>query len=309
MKPWTFIHVADIQPGSPRSYRYDPSLMENWKQARKQILELNPELLLVGGDITRDGSIHKWELEDMKADFDSMGIPYHVIAGNMDTGNKHTNKQGPDSARDDIALNITSEQIQQFESVFGPSKWSFLHKNVRISGFCDMLIGSGLPEEKELWKWLDEQKHLPTAAHHLWLMHYAMFRDTLDEPFFDIENPDQYMDWYFSVDQKNRDRLMDIFKATGATRCITGHIHCRKDHFADGIHFDLAPATCGNQWTDRWPDCDGSEGFFRYDVDNDKMTKTFVPLDKVSKRTDGYGPGGHPKPEARDYSLAWEKNA
>jgi len=309
MKSWKFVYVTDMQPGSPKSYRFNPVWMENWQTAKKQIMDINPEFMLVGGDITRDGSIHKWELGDMKADFDSMGIPYHVIAGNMDTGNKHTNKQGPDSARDDIALNITSEQIQQFESVFGPSKWSFLHKNVRVSGFCDMLIGSGLPEEKELWNWLDEQKHLPAAAHHLWLMHYAMFIDTPDEPLFDIENPDQYMDWYFSVDQKNRDRLMDIFKATNATRCITGHIHCRKDHFADGIHFDLAPATCGNQWTDRWPDCDGSEGFFRYDVDNDKMTKTFVPLDKVSKRTDGYGPGGHPKPEARDYSLAWEKNA
>ncbi len=89
-----------------------------------------------------------------------------------------------------IALNTTSEQIQQFESVFGPSKWSFPHKNVRVSGFCDMLIGSGLPEEKELWNWLDEQKHLPAAAHHLWLMHYAMFIDTPDEPLFDIENPD-----------------------------------------------------------------------------------------------------------------------
>jgi len=309
MNTWSFVYVSDMQPGSPKSFRFNPAWLDNWQTARKQIIEIKPDFILIGGDVTRDGSIHKWELEDMKADFDTMGIPYHVIPGNMDTGNKHTDKQGPDSTRDDIGINITSEQIRQFESVFGPSQWTFVHKNVRVSGFCDILVGSGLPEEKELWKWLDEQKRLHRSAHHLWLMHYALFIDTMDDPSFDIGNPDQYFDWYFCVDQNNRERLMELFKSTGATRVITGHIHCRKDHFTNGIHFDLAPATCGSQWTNRWPDGDGTEGFFRYDVEDDRMTKTFVPLEKVSKRMDGYGPGGHPKPEARDYSLAWEKEA
>lgn len=99
---------------------------------------------------------------------------------------------------------------------------------------------------------------------------------------------------------------MELFHATGTTRVVTGHIHCRKDHEAEGIHFDLAPATCGSQWVKRWPDGDGTMGFFEYEVADDRMEKRFVPLAKVSTRTDGYGPGGHPKPEARDYSLAWE---
>jgi hypothetical protein len=146
---WKFVYVTDMQPGSPKSYRFHPAGMDNWKTARKQIIEICPKFMLVGGDVTRDGSIHKWELEDMRADFESMEIPYHVIPGNMDTGNKHTRKQGPNPARDDIGLNITSEQIKQFESVFGLSNWSFAHKNVRISGFCDMILNSGLPEEKD----------------------------------------------------------------------------------------------------------------------------------------------------------------
>jgi hypothetical protein len=61
MTPWTFIHVADIQPGSPRSYRYNPSWIKNWRQARQQMLAINPDLLLVGGDLTRDGSLHRYE--------------------------------------------------------------------------------------------------------------------------------------------------------------------------------------------------------------------------------------------------------
>lgn len=309
MRRWSFVYVADMQPGSPKSFRFKPAWLENWQQARKQIMALNPDFMLIGGDVTRDGSIHKWELAEMKADFDSMNVSYHVIPGNMDTGNKHTDRHGGRHDRDDLSLNMTSAQLRQFESVFGPSRWSFIHRSVRVSGFCDMLVGSGLPEEEKLWAWFEEVRCQPKLLHHIWLMHYALFLDAPDERLFDITKRQDYLNWYFCVDQGNRERLMAVFKATGTARVITGHIHCRKDHFAEGIHFDLAPATCAAQWIDHWPDGDGTLGFFKYDVEGDRMTKTFVPLEKVSQRTDGYGPGGHPKPEAHDYSLAWEPGA
>ncbi len=307
MKDWSFVYVADMQPGSPKSFRFNPALVENWQTARKQIMEMKPEFMLVGGDVTRDGSIHRYELDEMKQDFDAMGVPYHVIPGNMDTGNKHSHRQGPYSERDDVSLNITSFQVKTFEQYFGPSQWSFDHENVRVSGFCDMLLGSGLPEEAELWEWLEAQAERPPAEHQIWLMHYAMFINDLNEPEFDITDPEGYFEWYFAIEQKCRGRLLDIFKAANTERVITGHIHCRKDFFVDGIHFDLAPGTCFGQWEDKWPDGDITLGFFRYDVSDAGMTKTFVPLEKVSERKDAYGPGGHPKPEARDYSIAWDQ--
>jgi len=306
-EPWRFVYVADMQPGSPRSFRFNPAWMENWRTARRQIMNLKPEFLLIGGDVTRDGSIHRWELEAMKADFDAMGMPYHVIPGNMDTGNKHTRRPSGRPDRDDIALNLAPERLRQWESVFGDWKWTFTHRNVRVSGFCDMVANSGLPEERELWDWLERQRALPRVEHHLWLMHYALFMDRPDEPNWDITRPEQYLDWYFSIDQPGRGRLFALFRETGATRVITGHIHCRKDHAAAGICFDLAPATSMSQMTQRWPDADGTLGFFEYVVRGPIMEKRFVPLDRVSSRKDGYGPGGHPLPEARDYSLAWVK--
>lgn len=45
---WTFVHVADMHVGTPRSYRFQPAWNEHWQEARKQILALKPELLLVG---------------------------------------------------------------------------------------------------------------------------------------------------------------------------------------------------------------------------------------------------------------------
>ena len=168
------------------------------------------------------------------------------------------------------------------------------------------MLGSGLPEEVELLAWLDEQRILPKSDHHIWLMHSALFIDDVAEPIFDIRERDQYHHWYFTVTQEFRSMLLDLFRETNTDRVITGHIHCRKDFRVGSIHFDLAPATSFSQWGDRWSAGDPNLGFFTFEVDERGLHKTFVPLTRVSERTDGYGPGGHSLPEARDYSMAWE---
>ncbi len=306
MDTWSFVVASDIQVGSPRSFRFAPAWNENWQTAREQIVRLSPDLLLIPGDLTRDGSIHRYELESINADLDALPFASHVIPGNMDTGNKFTDRDGPDPRRDDIGLNITSDQVRQFSSVFGPLWWSFVHRGVRFSGFCDMLAGSGLPEEETQWEWMETLCRLPQARHHVWIMHYLPFVERPDEPNFDITDPEHYTAWYFGVDEPHRSRIMDVFRRTGASIVISGHVHCRRSREFEGIRFEVAPATSFPQWADRWPDGDATLGFLRYDVSSKGITSAFVPLEKISTAK-GYGPGGHPKPEARDYSIAWEK--
>lgn len=299
MDAWTFVHVADMQPGSPRSYRYNPSWIKNWEQARRQILAIKPDLLLVGGDVTRDGNLNAWELQEIKADFDQLPFPVHVVPGNMDTGNKHTAvnglHRGPDQCTD-LDLNVTSAQLRQFAEVFGPLWWSFDHKGVRFSGFSDMVVNSGLPEERDFWEWAERQKRRPPAQQHVWIMHYALFIETPDEPGWKIN--EHYMDWYFCVDQPGRARLFELFQATGADLVISGHIHCHKVTYAEGIRFEFAPATAFGQWAERWPDGDTALGFLKYDVSDAGIKSTFIPLAKTYKLP-GHGPGGHPAPHAR----------
>ena len=310
MEPWTFVHVADMQPGSPRSYRYNPSWMGNWQQARQQILEIDPDLLLVGGDLTRDGSIHRFELQEMKDALDALPFPFYAVPGNMDTGNKHTGREGrhrgPGQCTD-VELNVTSAQLQAFASVYGSLWWSTEHKNVRFSGCADMVVNSGLPEEEQFWEWAEAQRQLPQASHHVWIMHYALFVEDPHEPDWQVDDPDCYMDWYFTVDQPGRDRLLELFHATGVDLVISGHIHCHKVTYAEDIRFEIAPATSFAQWAGRWPDGDPRLGFLRYDVSDAGIDCTFVPLAQTYQ-LEGYGPGGHPAPEARDYTLAWSKS-
>lgn len=308
MKPWSFVFVADIQVGSPRSFRYAPAWVENWRTAREQIIALNPEVVLVGGDLTRDAWLdaHFYELEAIKADLDGLPMPYCVTPGNMDVGNKHAERQGAFDNRDDVANNMSSERLQRFCSLFGPHCWSFVHKNVRFSAFTSMLAGSGLPEEAAFWAWMEAQRDAPCAEHHVWMSHYPLFIEGPDEPNWDMTKREEYHAWYFGMNEPHRSRILDILRETGAELYLSGHVHCRKRYEVDGIVFDLGPATCFSQWADRWEDGDPALGFMRYEVAEDGIHGAFVPLREVSN-AQGYGPGGHPKPEDRDYSIAWEK--
>ncbi len=305
MQSWTFLHATDIHVGSPKSFRFRPSWNEQWQTARQQIIDLNPDLLLVGGDVTRDGNLHRYEREAIKTDFDALPFPYHVVPGNMDTGNKHTDVQGAHAQRDSIGLNLRSDQIEQWEEIFGPSNWTFIHNNVRFSGLCDMILGSGRPEEEPRWQWLEAQVDQPRAQYHVWIMHSALFVDDLHEPNWDITDPEYYEAWYFAIDEPYRSRLMEVFRATGTNLVISGHVHCRKTHFAEGIRFDIGASTAFPQWGDRWEDGDDTLGFLKYNVTDNGIEYNFAPLARLSD-AGGYGPGGHPRPELRDYSIAWE---
>ena len=57
---------------------------------------------------------------------------------------------------------------------------------------------------------------------------------------------------------------------------------------------------------DKWEDGDPQLGFYRFHVEEDSITESFVPLTYESQVDGAYGPSAHPSIEQRDYSLAWE---
>lgn len=267
-----------------------------------------PEFLVVGGDVTRDGDIHEYEYQMVKDDFESLPFPAFVIPGNMDVGNKHAPHQGVRGDRNDVALNVKSDRLALWSKYFGALNWSFVSHNVRVTGFFDAVAGSGLREEKQMWDFLEHLATLPRVRHHVAVMHYALFIDRIDEPTFDPAKSDQdYLNWYFGVDREPRLRILECFRKSGVQIVLQGHIHCRRPvEVVDGIRFYKTPAGGGwGQWANRWPDGDVTLGFHRLDVSDAGIDVTFVPLEKVSQPR-GYGPGGHPLPSKRDYSIAQE---
>lgn len=307
---WKFVHICDMQPGSPRSFRFRPAHLENQEQAYRQIRRISPDLILVGGDLTRDGNLHDFEFEEARERLLKLQIPFHVIPGNMDTGNKHARVQGakPELV-DDLACNVTSDSLQRFQRFFGKFPWTFVHRGVRFTGFYEAVAGSGLPEEREMWDFLHHLGTLPRETHHVVVNHYPLFVDDPDEADFDMTKRESYHDWYFSIDREPRKKIVRLLKRAGVGHVLSGHIHCRRPvQEFDGIRYYKSAATSYGQWPDRWPDGDTTPGFYRFHVQGAVLLAEFAPLESVSTRTDFYGPGGHPKPHQRDYSLAWVKD-
>lgn len=310
MSNWSFVHITDTHVGSPRSFRFRPYINDNWETAKQQIQQLQPDVVLVGGDITRDGFLHDFEFENSKEGLDSMGIPWHVVPGNMDVGNKPTSRQGNSGKPErmgDAEMGMTSESLSRWKKYFGPINWTFVHKNVRFTGFCAAVVGGDLPEEDELWKFLEELPSLPAADHHVVMTHFPFFVEDGNEPTADMTaDPYSYQSWYFQIDREPRMRMLELLERAGVKTLLSGHIHNRRvDTFRD-MTFYKGPTTAFPQFEERWPDGDPRLGFQFFEVADDGLRYEFIPLEKVSDRQ-GYGPGGHPREEFRDYSLAWEK--
>ena len=171
MDAWRFAIVSDIHIGTQRSFRFQAAWNANWQTVRQQIIDQQPEFLLVCGDMTRDGLYHRFELEQSKADLDALPFPYYAVPGNHDAGNKFS----------DADSSISAETVALYQSVFGTSNYSICHKNIRISVFNSLLAGSGLAEEGAMWSWLDSQVPDLESDHHLWMTHAPIYLDYFSE--------------------------------------------------------------------------------------------------------------------------------
>ena len=313
---WTFLHAGDSHMGTPRSYRFRPAINQRWAAIQRQMAVSGADLLLHGGDFTRDGESHEFELRQAREDLDTLPFPAFVIPGNMDVGNKHALENGAKRKWEELGLgwhdpdlNMTARSLDLFSSYFGPIHWTFLHKSVRFTGFFAAVAGSGLPQEERLWRMLERLPELPAARHHVAMMHYWPFMEQPDEPAWDLTNADQYDNWYFSIDPPHRQRLWDLVQKAQVEILFCGHVHTgRPVQIVDGIRvYRTQAAGNSSQLAERWTDADTRFGFQRCDVTADGIEVTFIQGDDQCSEHDSYGPLGHPAMDDRDYSLAVEK--
>ena len=312
---WTFLHVNDNHMGTPRSYRFRPAINQRWKAIKNQMAAINTELLLHGGDLTRDGETHEFEYQQAREDLDTLPFPSFVIPGNMDVGNKHASENGskPKWAErgwdwNDPDWNMTEQRLNLFSSYFGPTHWTFLYRNVRFTGFFAAVAGSGLSHEHRLWRMLENLPKLPAAEHHVAMMHYWPFMEHPDEPAWDLTQADEYDNWYFSIDPPHRQRLWKLLRAAQVDILFCGHVHTgRPVQSIDGIRLYRTPAS-GNtaQIAERWPDAETRFGFHRCDVHTGGIDVTFISGNDQCDEFDSFGPWGHPNLAERDYTVARE---
>lgn len=310
---WTFLHVNDSHMGTPRSYRFRPAINQRWAAIKRQMATIGADLLLHGGDLTRDGETHEFEYLQAREDLETLPFPSFVIPGNMDVGNKHASQNGRKRKWEerglgwhDPDLNMTEARLRLFATYFGPIHWTFMHRGVRFTGFFAAVAGTGLPQEQRLWRMLERLPDLPAAKQHVAVMHYWPFMEQPNEPAWDLTNADEYDNWYFSIDPPHRQRLWKLLRDAGVEILFCGHVHTgRPVQLVDGIRVYRTQAA-GNtgQLAERWADADTRFGFHRCDVSPAGIEVKFIPGDNQCEEFGTFGPLGHPPVSERDYSVA-----
>jgi 3',5'-cyclic AMP phosphodiesterase CpdA len=225
----------------------------------ERLQSLNPEFVIIPGDVLENWSEENAALyQRMTEDYP---LPIHIIPGNHDVGQKRT----PDGKG-----TITSETVKRWNKVFGQDRFAFEYEDCLFIGINNVLLASGLPEEKEQEAWFRGRLKEAVNARVFVFCHY---------PFF-LRHPGETEGGYWTVETPARAKWLQMFSDHGILAVWNGHLHRFNDAEWKGIAFITTPATSFSCAADK-----GLTGFRIVRVTDDGWQHEFVDL-----RTKGAAP-------------------
>jgi 3',5'-cyclic-AMP phosphodiesterase len=162
------------------------------------------DLVLIAGDLTDQGLPE--EIKAFQDQIKTFQAPVWYVPGNHDVGDKRLKG---------IATEINTKRLTEYERVLGKSWFVREHAGVRVVGINSSLLGSGLPPENDMWRWLEETLAAPSAIPTLVLMHCPPFSKSTDEP----------GGVYWNVEPEPRQRLLGLIRQAGVKAVLSGHLH------------------------------------------------------------------------------------
>jgi 3',5'-cyclic AMP phosphodiesterase CpdA len=201
------------------SLRTNESEMAYNRRFDQAIAEINAakvDLVLIGGDLTDDGTREQMALFKQKVK--QFKAPVLFVPGNRDVGVVGIG---------DIKTSITPEKLRLFAKELGPNWFAREKAGVRVVGINSCLFGSGFKEEEDQWKFLEKELAKPHAKPTLLMEHYPLFILMADEPRLSTRN----------VQPELRKRLLALARQGGVRTVLTGHLHLLFTNRLDGILF------------------------------------------------------------------------
>jgi 3',5'-cyclic AMP phosphodiesterase CpdA len=235
-----FAQLCDTQLGMG-GYDHD---LKSFKQAVKQINNLNPDFVVICGDLVNNPSDSSYrDFQNIK---DGFKIPIYLAPGNHDVGNipDHTS-------------------LSYYRHKIGKDYFSFKYLNSNFIVTNTQLWKSNTPNE--------------TRKHHDW---FTTTLDSLGEmnqkifvighyPLF-IESSNEE-EGYFNIPEPNRKKILDCLINNNVKAYLSGHTHELLINTYEGILFLSGETTSKN--FDKRP-----LGFRLWKVHADYFEHEFVPI-------------------------------
>jgi len=216
-KPLRIAFLSDTHFVEADDFNY-----KQWQMALEKAKSTDPDIYLVGGDITNSGS--KKEAELFFASIKDINKPVLFVPGNHDIGNK---------VFEGVEGMITSERIAYYRENFGPDFYAENHHGYQFIMLNSQLFQSGLPEEKEQMSFL--KKQLEVEGPKIILIHNPLFLNCVDEPGGN----------YWNAEPEVRKEILDLLAGKGVVAVLSGHMHKLIVNCTDILHLSCPPTSFG----------------------------------------------------------------
>lgn len=201
-----------------------PEAIRNWRAIAADANATQPDHIVHCGDITAHGPEHPEDLLVARRELELAGSRVYTVPGNHDVGD------APHPGLDP-AFRVRPEHLVAYTTELGLDRWSLDVPGWRLIGINAQLLGSGLREEGEQWRWLDTvvPRHRRIAL--------FVHRPLVTTPGSDDTNPGRYLL------PAARDRLLAVLAARPGSVAVSGHVHQFADHEAAGVRHVWTPST------------------------------------------------------------------
>jgi 3',5'-cyclic AMP phosphodiesterase CpdA len=250
---------------------------------------LRPDLVIHSGDIVGLDPDHAGDRGAALGALAGLRAPLLAVPGNHDVGEP--------GERPWMGIAVTSERVAAHRRTVGEVPFLETAGDWGLLGLNSQVIGSGLPEEEEQWRWLEEALARTSARSLLLFMHKPLW-DTGYTHWGEVAVPAAAPERLFSM--RGSDRL----------RAVTnGHLHCYRRRVRPALLEVWGPSTAaiggateepslfGQCGVVEWTLGDGDvQAHFRAPATLDERTFDEIPefaaaLDELARRRD-VSPGG-----------------
>ena len=211
---FTFVVMADThvnQSEESSASPYPSTLLTNprTRWVIHAINQLAPDFVVHMGDLTNPVPslpTYLQAVDRFRQLIEPLQCPIYFVPGNHDIGDKPVAWMP--------AKTVNESYLDQYETHFGRSYYSFAHKACRFVITNSPVINSGLPHETQQRTWLEVDLAAHTGERTFFFTHYPIF----------IAKPDE-ASHYDNIDEPGRSWFLGLLEQANVEALFTAHVH------------------------------------------------------------------------------------
>jgi 3',5'-cyclic-AMP phosphodiesterase len=257
---------------------YERNAVPGFKQAIKSVDELNPDFVIMGGDMIMDALGQRYSLADSLYKLYSETVkdfkmPVFNTMGNHEIYGIYS-VSGADTTNPEYGEKMFEKRLGELYSSFEHKGWKFMILNSVENNGNNSYIGK-IDDAQIEWIKKELQQTDPKMPIVI-STHIPFITASTQKNLGTTVGNDSSTVIY------NGKEVLDLFKGHNLKLVLQGHLHSVEDIYIDGIHFITGGAVSGAWW--QGPNQGTKEGYMLITARKDDISWKYIDYGWVAKR-------------------------